>query len=142
MQDKVQKKLESAVKRYRELANITKELKHADTPFIESSDKDYFCAPCADGPWLERCWCKGRYPEASFGSGVGTRVDKPSKLPIDTESVGDKGDNRRKGRLADSACAILMHVLFAARVGRFDLLHAIGALASRISDWSEQCDRY
>ena len=122
IQYNVQKKLESAVTRYCELANITKPLKKVDTPFLESADKDFFCAAVADGPWLECCWCKGRFPEDAFGQGIGSKVERKSVLPLsDPERITSEGTTRA-GTLADSACAILMQVLFAARVGRFDLL--------------------
>ena len=69
-------------------------------------------------------------------------MGKPSVLPInDTERIMDRSSTAR-GALADSACAILMQVSLAARVGRFDLLRAVGALASHVADWSETCDRY
>ena len=39
------------------------------------------------------------------------------------------------------AASILMKVLYGARMGRFDLLRAINALAKRLTEWDEECDR-
>ena len=36
---------------------------------------------------------------------------------------------------------MVMQLLFAARVGRFDLLRIIGALASKITKWTKTCDK-
>ena len=43
--------------------------------------------------------------------------------------------------LSDVACAVLMKILYGARVARWDLLRAIGLLASRVTKWSLACDR-
>ena len=53
------------------------------------------------------------------------------------ESVGEED----KGVLSDVACAVLMKILYAARLARWDLLRAIGILASRVTKWSRMCDK-
>ena len=45
------------------------------------------------------------------------------------------------GRLAPIASSILMTVLYAARMARFDLLRATNRLARYITKWSYECDR-
>ena len=45
-----------------------------------------------------------------------------------------------RGTLADHACGILMKVLYAARVARFDLLRAVNSLASKVTKWTTFCD--
>ena len=50
------------------------------------------------------------------------------------------GDHDR-GRLAPIASSILMTVLYAARMARFDLLRATNRLARYVTRWSESCDR-
>ena len=47
------------------------------------------------------------------------------------ESTGEED----KGVLSDVACAVLMKILYAARLARWDLLRAIGILASRVTKW-------
>ena len=46
-----------------------------------------------------------------------------------------------KGKLAPIASRVLMKLLFAARMARFDLLRAVQGLASRITKWSTDCDK-
>ena len=47
----------------------------------------------------------------------------------------------KAGALASVASKILMKVLYAARMARPDLLRATCYLATRITKWTEQCDR-
>ena len=53
--------------------------------------------------------------------------------PVDTEA-------ECKGKLAPIASRVLMKLLFAARMARFDLLRAVQGLASRVTKWSVDCD--
>ena len=46
-----------------------------------------------------------------------------------------------KGILAPLACAVLMKFLYGARLARWDLLRAIGLLASRVTKCSGACDK-
>ena len=46
-----------------------------------------------------------------------------------------------KGKLAPIAIRVLMTVLWAARLARFDLLRAVCALAQNVSKWTTECDR-
>ena len=46
-----------------------------------------------------------------------------------------------KGKLAPIASRVLMKLLFAARMARFDLLRAVQGLASRVTKWSSDCDK-
>ena len=52
-----------------------------------------------------------------------------------------KDDTEKKGILQPIASKILMKVLFAARMARFDLLRATQGLASRVTKWSVDCDQ-
>ena len=46
-----------------------------------------------------------------------------------------------KGVLGDCAAAVLMKILYGARVGRYDLIRPVQALASLISKWDGLCDK-
>ena len=46
-----------------------------------------------------------------------------------------------KGTLQPIAASILMKILYAARMARFDLLKAVANLASKVTKWDEICDR-
>ena len=48
--------------------------------------------------------------------------------------------SQRGGTLANIASAVLMKILYAARMGRFDLLRLVTALGSRIATWTKLCD--
>ena len=69
-----------------------------------------------------------------------------------SESVGkSKNSNNKKpkpelaeadrGQLASVAASVLMKVLYAARLARFDLLRATCRLACYIAKWDKECDR-
>ena len=62
-------------------------------------------------------------------------------------SLAGKSTEKPKGEiqpsaktLADVACKILMKILYAARMARYDLLKAVSVLASKVSKWDETCD--
>ena len=44
--------------------------------------------------------------------------------------------NSEVGILGDIASAVLMKILYAARMRRYDLLRPVGALASRVTKWT------
>ena len=46
-----------------------------------------------------------------------------------------------KGKLAPIASRVLMKLLLAARMARYDLLRAVQGLASRVTKWSADCDK-
>ena len=54
--------------------------------------------------------------------------------PVETEAES-------KGKLAPIASRVLMKLLFAARMARYDLLRAVQGLASRVTKWSSDCDK-
>ena len=45
-------------------------------------------------------------------------------------------DTEQGGELAHVACSVFMKLLYGARLARWDLLRAIGLLATRITKWS------
>ena len=49
-------------------------------------------------------------------------------------------EDEKPGKLQPVASKILMKILFAARMARFDLLRATQSLASRVTKWSIECD--
>ena len=46
-----------------------------------------------------------------------------------------------RGRLQPIASKILMKILWAARLARFDLLRAVSHLATFVTKWTSECDR-
>ena len=54
----------------------------------------------------------------------------------------DDADTSYEGKSLESgASKVLMKVLYAARMARFDLLRAVGGLASMVTKWDHDCDR-
>ena len=53
----------------------------------------------------------------------------------------DPNAGEERGALQAHAASVLMKVLYAARLARFDLLKAIAALASKIDKWDCACDK-
>ena len=52
-----------------------------------------------------------------------------------------EGESEPKGALAPIAARVLMKILFAARMARYDLLRAVQGLAARVRKWSTDCDK-
>ena len=50
-------------------------------------------------------------------------------------------EKENKGVLAPIAARVLMKILFAARIARYDLLRAVQGLAARVTKWSTDCDK-
>ena len=68
------------------------------------------------------------------------RVDTPF-MEIPPQEIIEDAESKGTGELQNAACRILMKLLYAARMARFDLLRAIGFLATRITKWSPLCDK-
>ena len=69
---------------------------------------------------------------------------KPLKIVVATpfHETPEKGESERKGALAPIAARVLMKILFAARMARYDqLLRAVQGLAARVTKWSADCDK-
>ena len=68
---------------------------------------------------------------------------KPASTPfheLRTAKPVPDGSTNQGGKLQPIASKILMKVLFAARMARYDLLRATQSLASRVTKWSHDCD--
>ena len=67
-----------------------------------------------------------------------SKVDTPF---LDVEDEPFDPENSPKGVLAPIASKVLMKVLYAARMARWDLLKPVGSLASRVTKWTPACDK-
>ena len=77
--------------------------------------------------------CIDRYLELT-----GTDKNKLKNVPtpyIDEQSL-PQSDLQNKGALAADASKVLLKILFAARMGRFDLLFSVVSLARLVTRWS------
>ena len=67
---------------------------------------------------------------------------KPAPTPFTDAGIARPtlSESEPNGRLQPIASKVLMKILFAARMARFDLLRATQSLASRVTKWSTECD--
>ena len=88
-------------------------------------------------PFLQSC--VKRYQElAGSQCGALKHVSTPFHEERIARPVAD--ENEPKGVLQPIASKVLMKILFAARMSRFDLLRAVQGLAARVTQWSTSCD--
>ena len=105
--------MEQCIDRYRELCGTKYKasLRHVDTPFLDESRPEFDANP--DRPAVNALLGHPNTGAPALTSGV----------------------------LGDCAAAVLMKVLYGARMGRYDLIRPVQALASLITKWSDLCDR-
>ena len=89
-------------------------------------------------PFLESC--VKRYVELA---GKDAKPLKTVSTPCHDERIARPiaDESETKGVLAPIATRVLMKILFAARMARFDLLRAVQGLAARVTKWSTECDK-
>ena len=83
--------------------------------------------------------CLDRYVELAGGNVKFKNVSTPFYDDRIARPIGD--EQERRGELQAISSKVLMKVLFAARMARFDLLRATQGLASRVTKWSVDCDK-
>ena len=82
--------------------------------------------------------CVDRYCELA---GVNRSSLKAMPTPFIDESTPTKVGDAEPGELQELAARVLMKMLYAARMARFDLLRAINHLASFVTKWNRECDK-
>jgi hypothetical protein len=115
--------LEQCVQRYVELAGskIVGKIKPAPTPFLDESKPEF----------------DENEIIAKIKAGRKTALETKGEVVLDNPAFFQGGGG---GMLANIASAVLMKILYAARLGRFDLLRPVTALGSRITTWTKLCD--
>ena len=89
-------------------------------------------------PFLQSC--VDRYVQLA---GRDAKPIKKVATPFHEERIARPvaDESEKKGVLAPIAARVLMKILFAARMARYDLLRAVQGLAARVTKWSADCDR-
>ena len=89
-------------------------------------------------PFLELC--VRRYVDLA---GKHAKPLKVVSTPFHDERIARPVTNETeaKGVLAPIAARVLLKILFAARMTRFDLLRAVQGFAARVTKWSAECDK-
>jgi hypothetical protein len=82
--------------------------------------------------------CVSRYREAA---GTGAKPLVRAATPFLDDKALTEDDHQAKGELGDSACSVLMKILYGARMARYDLLRAVTNLARQVTKWTRACDK-
>ncbi len=127
--------LEQCVARYMELcfAKYSKPLKHAETPFLDESRPEHDENP------IDLSECRDIIEEVDESLRAAAAAPKAKGKAKATKPTPPLDGN--PGVLGDSASAILMKILYAARMGRYDLVRPVARLATRVTKWTELCDQ-
>ena len=143
----MEKLLESCLEKYKELAQV-KEIRHAPTPFLTEDHSSAPARAAGKGPCVDCPWCRHTFPpkvyervamlEKAKAKGKNPAADTDAEQSSDPATATP---SEEKGKLAPIASKVLMKVLWAARLARFDLLRAVCALAQNVSKWTAECDR-
>ena len=124
--------LEQCVEKYREIAGKNVAFKHVATPSLPEDTKQHPArAPCAKGDAVICPWCSRSF----LGRGDDSHCES-AKGSSDT--AGRSTEVR--GELAPHAASILMKLLYAARIARFDLLRSINTFARNVTKWTIKDD--
>ena len=122
--------LKLSVEKYLDIIGKDTKLKKVSTPSLPEETK---CSPYrapSDGKRKVECpWCAHSFdPEMSaLNETVNSRPGQDSETP-------------NRGNLAPHAASVLMKLLYAARIARFDLLRSINALARNVTKWTKDDD--
>ena len=113
--------LKLSVEKYLDIVGKDTKLKKVSTPSLpEETKSSQYRAP-SDGKRRVECpWCAHSFdPEMPVLSETGS------------SSHGQESESLNRGNLASHAASVLMKLLYAARIARFDLLRSINALAPK-----------
>ena len=127
--------LEMTVKKYTDVTGVAPDkLRKVATPSLPEETKHHPSRAAATRGPSHRCtWCGHTMPVDADG-----RLVLPPPIPEAPKEEEVTDINR--GALAPRAASILMKLLYAARICRFDLLRSINNLARRITKWSVKED--
>ena len=124
--------LEQCVEKYREIAGKNVAFKHVATPSLPEDTKQHPArAPCAKADSIICPWCS-----CSF---LGRGGESPRESAKGSSDTAGRSTEVR-GELAPHAASILMKLLYAARIARFDLLRSINTLARNVTKWTIKDD--
>ena len=141
----MEKFLHSCVTRYLELAHIDK-VPNFPTPFLPEDHKESPAAsPLTTGKVVECPWCCHTFSPTVHPNIASLDAAKRKQQPMTKKGSSVSEDAGAKeaggGRLQSIAARVLMKVLWIARFARFDLLRAVGFLATQVTTWTSRNDR-
>ena len=129
--------LDSCVQKYVDLAGPGTKVKEYATPFISEDHRASPAGAPGTGPCVECPWCKHTFAAKVWKDVGELEVSKYKKRPRDASQPGEPGGqspphHADRGRLQPIASRVLMKILWAARLARFDLLRAVTHLATYV----------
>jgi hypothetical protein len=137
--------LDSCVSRYIELAGPGTVVKPCPTPFIQDDHRESPAGAPGEGPVTECPWCKHTCPPQPIYKSVEELEASKRKAQHpwkeETQHHAQTGNPVGAGRLQSIASKILMKVLWAGRLARFDLLRAVSHLATYVTKWTSKQDK-
>ncbi len=140
--------LESCITRYIELAGPGTVVRPCPTPFLAEDQRESPAGAPGVGPLQECPWCchtcapRVFKNEGELLAAKSNKPKKPWKTPTATDNevgqpTGQRPDHHEdRGRLQSIASKVLMKILWAARLARFDLLRAVSHLATKVTKWT------
>ena len=122
--------LKLSVEKYLDIIGKDTKLKKVSTPSLPEETKfSPYRAP-SDGKRKVECpWCAH-----SFDPEMTALNETANSRP------GQDSEMLNRGNLAPHAASVLMKLLYAARIARFDLLRSINALARNVTKWTKDDD--
>ena len=122
--------LKLSVEKYLDIIGKDTKLKKVSTPSLPEETKSSPYRAPSDGKRRVECpWCAHTFdPEMSVLSETGN------------SHPGQDSESLNRGNLAPHAASVLMKLLYAARIARFDLLRSINALARNVTKWTKDDD--
>ena len=118
--------LKLSVEKYLDIIGKDTKLKKVSTPSLPEETKSSPYRAPSDGKRRVECpWCAH-----SFDPEMPVLYETGSSRP------GQDSESLNRGNLAPHAASVLMKLLYAARIARFDLLRSINALARNVTKWT------
>ena len=122
--------LQLSVEKYLDIVGKDTKLKKVSTPSLPEETKSSPYRAPSDGKCRVECpWCVHSFDPEMPG------LDETGSSP-----PGQESGSLNRGNLAPHATSVLMKLLYAARIARFDLLRSINALARNVTKWTKDDD--
>ena len=139
--------LTSCVDKYVELAGADADLRAYPTPFIREEHSESQAGSRCEGPCVECPFCRYAFPPPhTYHDVAALEASKRKKQSCPGSQLGEPGGHQPqhhadRGRLQPIASRVLIKILWAARLARFDLLRALSHLATFVTKRTSECDR-
>ena len=136
--------LDMSVRKYCDITGLKMEsLNQVDTLSTAEDTKNHPARrPVVPGASVAKCtWRATDLPVGSDGKLLNVTSTCRSSSTAGTPSAPENEETKSRGVLAPHAASVLMKLLYAARIARFDLLRAINSLARNVTKWSKADDK-